>query len=67
MISLTRLLTGEWNSATLSLSLQDAQAAFNHFRDNCARARTIEDNKRVLKEKYNLAKELAERVNATRG
>lgn len=51
---------------TDSALLEDAQAAFLHFRQQSTRAQAIEDNKRVLKDKFERAKQLAEQVNATR-
>lgn len=46
--------------------LEDAQAAFTHFRQQSSRSQAIEDNKRVLREKFERAKQLAEQVNTTR-
>jgi len=42
--------------------LGDAEQAFEHFRKQWPRAAAIEANKRTLKEKYDLAKELYEKV-----
>ena len=42
--------------------LGDAEQAFEHFRKHWPRAAAIEANKKTLKEKYDLAKELYEKV-----
>mmetsp|Transcript_29599 Transcript_29599/g.38147 ORF Transcript_29599/g.38147 Transcript_29599/m.38147 type:complete len:740 (+) Transcript_29599:62-2281(+) len=46
--------------------LQDAEKAFEYFREQWPRAGSIEDNKRVLKEKFDLAKQLYEEVMESR-
>jgi hypothetical protein len=46
--------------------LRDRDQAFEAFRASYPKASIIEDNKRVLKEKFDLAKATAEKVNAAR-
>ena len=44
----------------------DPKQAWLYFRERCRIAHVLEDNKRVLKEKYTEAKACGEKVNATR-
>jgi len=44
----------------------DAERAFDYFRQQNSRSDALESNKTVLKQKYERAKELAEKVNTTR-
>merc|ERR1712072_1365524 len=44
----------------------DPKRAWLYFREKCRIAHVLEDNKRVLKEKYTEAKQCGEKVNATR-